>query len=433
MHRWRRGILPVVVILAALVISGCSGNANALTGPSWPGITAGDDTIYVAFQAGVHAIDGETRDTVWSYSAVSERRTLIGGRSPVNFYAEPAVGEGIVVAGDYTETLHALDADNGQLLWTFSTNRARFIGGAVVDDGVVYAGAADGNLYALDAGSGEELWAFPTDGEIWDAPLLAGGVLYVPSLDHRLYAINAQNGREVWRFETGGAVVSTPTLDDSKLYFGAFDRMIYALDVESGRVLWQREVKDWVWDSPAVANGLLIAGDLSGNVYGLNSDDGSIDWEIETLDDQPVVGTPLIQDDTAYFASGDANVYAVNVENGQEQWSETITSEFSGQILFIQTGTSVRDVPIYGPLVPYEDQLLVGLPQSDELLRVLNAAGGAKAGTYVPEEGAQSTPSAGEEEEPEELTPAQQVLRWGPLVVSMILFTILLSRRQQSQ
>jgi hypothetical protein len=218
------------------------------------------------------------------------------------------------------------------------------------------------------------------------------------------------------------------------LYFGAFDKMIYALDVESGRELWKREVQDWVWDSPAVANGLLIAGDLSGHVYGLNSDDGTSAWEIQTEDDQPVVGTPLIQDGTAYFASGDARVYAVDVETGQERWSETITSEFSGQILIIQTGTSVRDVPIYGPLVPYEDLLLVGLPQSDDLLQVRNADGGTKAWTYAPEKGGQTVASASsEEEQPEELTPTQQILRWGPLVVSMILFTILLSRRQQTQ
>lgn len=433
-HWWRRGILPVVVIFAALIVSGCSSSASALTGSSWPGITAADDTIYVAFQGGVHAIDGETRDTLWSYSALSERQSLIGGRRPVSFFAEPFVGDDIVVVGDYTESLHALDAESGQRLWIFSTDRARFIGGAVAEDDVVYAGAADGNLYALDAESGEELWVFPTDGEIWDAPLLAEGVLYVPSLDHHLYAIDAQNGTEIWRFETGGAVVGTPTLDDGVLYFGAFDRMIYALDVESGRELWKREVEDWVWDSPAVADGLLIAGDLSGHVYGLNSDDGSIAWEIQTEDDQPVVGTPLIQDGTAYFASGDAKVYAVDVENGQEQWSETITSEFSGRFLFIQTGTSVREVPIYGPLVPYGDQLLVGLPQGDDLLQIRNADSGTQTGAYAPEGGGRTVASASsEEEEPEELTPAQQILRWGPLIVSMILFTILLSRRQQPQ
>ncbi len=53
-----------------------------------------------------------------------------------------------MVVGDYEESLYAIDAETGQNRWTFSIDRARFIGGAVIneDTGLVYAGAVDGRL-----------------------------------------------------------------------------------------------------------------------------------------------------------------------------------------------------------------------------------------------------------------------------------------------
>jgi outer membrane protein assembly factor BamB len=448
---WRRGIILAVLVLAALAISACSsGRAAALAGSSWPGVSGNGDTAYVAYQTGVHAIDlascqqNECEET-WIYSAVSSRRSLIGGQQPVQFFAEPAFDDDIVVVGDYSDAVHAIDAETGEQLWVFSTARprsifgitigstgARFISGAIIDGGTVYVGAADGNLYALDAGDGELQWSFHADSAIWDAPLLDDGVLYVPSLDQRLYAIDAGDGDPLWQFEADGALVGTPTLDDGVLYFGSFDRRVYAISAEDGRERWSQEAGDWVWDSPAVANGLLVVGDLSGNVYGLNSNSGSIAWETQA--EGPVVGTPVIQDDTAYFGSGDAIVYAVDVETGRQRWQTTIQTEFSSRFLVFNTGTSVREVPIYGSLVPYEDTLLVGLQQGDNLVQALNTDSGNVAWSLVPDAAASTTASSSaQDEETEQQTPTQQLIRWLPLYLLMTLLMIMLLRRRQSE
>lgn len=444
--KWRRkGFFVLISALAALFISGCSSRAAALAGSSWPGLTQNGDLGYLAFQNTVRAIDLESCETggcdaEWQYSAVSTRRSLIGGRRPVQFYAEPAIGDGLVVVGDYSETLHAIDAETGQGEWTFSTDRARFIGGATIGDGVVYAGAVDGNLYALNADDGELIWRFHAESQIWDAPLLEGDVLYVPSLDHRLYAVSAASGREIWNFEADGALVSAPTLEDDVLYFGAFDRVVYAVDAENGREIWSKEVSDWVWDSPAVSDGMLILGDLSGNVYGLDSEDGSQVWQTEVAG--TVVSTPLIEDGIAYLGSGTATgqpvgrIYAFDIDTGQERWQTAIQTEETSRFLVFDTGTRVTEVPIYGPLQWRDDKLLVSLQRGDDLLQAIDVSGGTTAwsglgnATSAP---ANSSSGDGSEDEEDSPTTTEFLIRWLPLYILMTLLMVMFMRRRQSE
>ena len=97
-----------------------------------------NDTIYTAIDRYLYAIDLETREKLWS--------------APF-------------VAGDYLRSSPALGND------------------------VLYIGSEDGLLYAVDAENGEELWHFTTGGPITSSPTLADGTIYVTSHDGKLYAI----------------------------------------------------------------------------------------------------------------------------------------------------------------------------------------------------------------------------------------------------
>jgi outer membrane protein assembly factor BamB len=456
---WRRAGLLVVLILAALVLSACGGGTNraaTLAGSSWPGITSNEDTAYVAFQTGVYAIDLDSCQSggceqLWQYSPASEGRTLLGGQQRVQFYAAPAFDDDIVVVGDYSEALHAIDIGTGEKRWTFpvardrylfglrvGSDRARFVGGATIGEGIVYAGTSDGILYALDANDGEKLWTFQAENEIWDAPLLDEGVLYVSSLDHHLYAVDARNGTQVWAFEAEGALVSTPTLDEGILYFGAFDGNVYAIRAEDRQLIWKHEVAGWVWDSPAVADDLLVVGDLEGIVYGLRSENGSEVWQFQA--EGAVAGTPLIDEGIAYVGSGTTTgqptgrVYALDIESGDAIWEEAIEGEVSGRLLFFDTGTRTREMAVFGPLVLSDDTLLIGLQQGDDLLMAVNADTRAEAWELAVDTSDEANASAAESEDGEEQQPAsQQLIRWLPIYLLMTVLMLMMMRRRQSE
>lgn len=372
--RIKNSLLVFVLLVLAMLATGCaSSRSAAFAGSSWPSVATGEDTIYLAAGSFVYAIDPEDGNIRWRYPEDGER----GG----SFYAMPALGEdGIVIVGDYTDTLHAL-RDNGNsctVLWTFTSNRARFVGGAAIQDDVVYVGTVDGRLHALDIVSGEPLagFEFGADRGIWSTPLLDGDTLYVTTMDHHLYALNATTGAERWHFDTGeegpgGAMVGTPTLYEGTLYFGAFDNRVYALAVDTQEVRWLYETSNWVWGSLAVADGTLVGADLDGNVFALNAEDGDELWTVSV--EGPVVGTPVIDDGLVYFTAEDGHLYVLELESGSEAQRPTeVDVEFTSVFLVVPTGTELRNVPLYAPPVLYDDLILIGVSQGDQPLVALD-------------------------------------------------------------
>ena len=108
-----------------------------------------------------------------------------------------------------------------------------------VTGGVVYAGSYEGRVYALDAESGELLWTFEADSDLSPPPPVVGGVVFVEDLDN-LYCVDAATGKELWRsepryFSVSGASAyqGTETADGLE---------VSAIDGWSGAKMWATNV-----------------------------------------------------------------------------------------------------------------------------------------------------------------------------------------------
>ena len=60
---------------------------------------------------------------------------------------------------------------------------------AAVTGDTVYFGARDRFIYALDAETGEMKWSFETAGFVESSPTVADGVVYIGSNDGSIYAL----------------------------------------------------------------------------------------------------------------------------------------------------------------------------------------------------------------------------------------------------
>jgi len=160
------------------------------------------------------------RDTVGRLGFAWEYR--LGTRRGLE--ATPIVIDGVMyTSGPYGKT-YALDARNGDPLWTFDpqvdgqTNRRVCCDavnrGVAVWNGKVYVAALDGRLFALDAATGEVAWQVETIADddrgttSTGAPAIAGGVVVIGNsgadLDARGYvsAYDLESGEFSWRFYT---------------------------------------------------------------------------------------------------------------------------------------------------------------------------------------------------------------------------------------
>ncbi len=101
---------------------------------------------------------------------------------------------------------------------------------------------------------------------------------------------------------------------------------------------WAFETGDSVWSSPVVADGRAYVGSYDGNLYAVDVDTGEEVWRFET--DDRIDGTPAVVDGVVYVGSFDKHVYAVDADGGEQLWS-------------VETGGIVRSSPTVADGVVY--------------------------------------------------------------------------------
>lgn len=301
--------------------------------------------VYVGSFRGVYALNASSGALVWSYSTG-------GGAS-----SSPAIADGVMYIG-YAGGVDALDAYSGNRLWTFTTGKLVSYSSPTIVDGIVYFGSGDNKVYALNAHNGAVIWTYTTDSSGYSypvsSPAVFGGVVYVGSYDYNVYALNASNGRKLWNFTTGGAVSSSPVVGGGAVYVGSFDHNVYSLDALTGNKRWSYRTGDGVYSSPSFYAGGLYIGSRDSKLYVFDAFSGTLLWSTPTtgmIDNSSPVGVNTVVDvdpvtgglyysGVVYVGSSDGRIYAFDPSNGNIIWSyntfsPVLTPAIAGGILYV--------------------------------------------------------------------------------------------------
>jgi outer membrane protein assembly factor BamB len=312
--------------------------------PSHIVVAADSDTVYVTTQApahsdilsnsnGIYALNASNGAVRWHYPFVPPALEM---SLPLIVGSTLYVGVG--------ESLVALNAETGELLWTqplqFKGNDYAALA-MTSANGVLYitaSGYSTGNmiiqgdihLFALRANNGKLLWNVTTNAVdlfYYDAdpstlaPVVANGVVYMSTLigvggtdGARLYAMRASDGKPLWRYDilnrpqpSNGVIddsaqavmFSQPIVADGMLYTSNLNEVL-ALSAATGKVIWQQPAA--IADQPAglaLANGTLIVhtGDttypgLADTVLAFSASNGTQLWH-RTFDETSAGYVPL--------------------------------------------------------------------------------------------------------------------------------------------
>jgi polyvinyl alcohol dehydrogenase (cytochrome) len=314
----------------------------------------------------VVSLDAATGCTWWKYDAGATVRTSISiGQSG---------GKTIAWFGDTRATVHAVDANTGELLWKQKVDdhpAARITGGAAFHAGKLYVPVSSveeafaqqpayecckfrGSVVALDAVTGKQIWKSYS------------------VVDPAKALEKSAAGAQLWG-PAGAAIWAAPTIDAKKnvLYVGTGNSYtgvatntsdaILAFDLQSGSLLWSSQVqaKDNFTmgcmrgvncppdpgpdhdfgTSPILRNlpggkRILICGQKSGIVWGLDPDDrGKILWHTRVGQGGALGGIewgPTADLENVYVAVSDllvrgdnrpGGLHAVRLADGEKIWS----------------------------------------------------------------------------------------------------------------
>ena len=206
-------------------------DADSLT--SNPAVTAGG-AIYIVGDRGVYKI-GESGDKVWHFSPEED----------MSFNWNLAVDSGqiyVPAGGEF----HAIDADEGELLWSVSGPGATRKGSpAIADDGTIYVRSMGGDeLLALDPEDGSTVWSHEAEG-IGGAPVVGeDGIIYIVNShvgsNAHLRAIDPDGPEELWASELRySGTLSAPAAADNGVVYVTHSAAIFGISAEDGEKLWE--------------------------------------------------------------------------------------------------------------------------------------------------------------------------------------------------
>ena len=296
--------------------------------------------------------------------------------SAVSFFTgTPAISEGIVYLED-GNTVLALDATTGAKKWERAVRVAPIAPARnlVVRGGRVFVSETD-SVLAMDARDGQTIWSFHPDAQAVVYASADDRALYTGQRDIPfIYALDIADGHIIWKVNIGlgwtfpGHVMGTAVSGDTVYvaarkwlaqngYIG--QGVLVALDRTDGHELWRYETpgtNGGLEDGPVVAGNLIVVSDLIGNAFfAYDRFARQLVWRVQGKDNGPLT-PPVVVGDAVYVGSANKHLYAVNLQTGNVKWDLDVGAgsiegtAFCGGQVFIDAYQIQRRNPTQGAL-----------------------------------------------------------------------------------
>ena len=210
---------------------------------------------------------------------------------------------------------------------------------------VIYANTA-GIVYALDASNGNVIWSYRTDGKIFSTPAVNGGIVVVGSSDGNIYGLDLATGEKRWAFKCGKSVLGSPAIYGGKVFIGASDHCFRALDLKSGKLLWcYDKIKGFIEAKALVDREQVVIGDWANTLYSFDPVTGKLQWSWSNGGSRmlsPAATYPVKANGRIFFATPERVSYALDAKTGKQLWRakggrESIGLSPDGNAYYIKT------------------------------------------------------------------------------------------------
>ena len=324
---------------------GCFASATVVNGKLYTADTG-------SARGQLHALDSATGQVLWNFppdAIISD-----------NSWTTPAVKDGIVYFGVNRPipVVFAVNAATGTEIWRHTGPVANIVSSPTLENSRVHVAFTDGTIEALDATNGQPVWSVIHPGGAYSSPAVAGGRLYIAIHNQGLLALDANTGSQLWLAPMPGPQWSSPAVENGRVFVGSRDdQKLYAFDAATGNTLWTATTNDWVQSSPAVANGVVYIGNNAGNVYAFNAQSGALIWQTAFAPGFGALSSPTVANGVLYIASGiddsgtqfDGKLYALDATTGAVLFSAFVSENAQGESRWVNASPTVDNGVVYIP------------------------------------------------------------------------------------
>lgn len=282
-----------------------------------------------------------------SLSIAFSKKISSGAKASGGLSASPIIADGKVFTIDNSMEINAVDANNGNKIWSKSLGNPKerglfngrshaIAGGISYENDKVFVTTGYGEIVALSAKTGEILWRHATQSPNHSAPLTIGGRTYFVSTDSQLFAVNNEDGATVWTQSSTSESARVRSSSSSILAnetivtpFASGD-LVASLAI-NGKKLWQESLTradtgtslsliNDIAGHPVHHEGIVYAASQSGIVAAIDLRSGVKIW------DKPIgsIQSPWLAGEFVFIISTDAELISLNRTNGAVKWIKTL-------------------------------------------------------------------------------------------------------------
>jgi outer membrane protein assembly factor BamB len=167
-------------------------------------------------------------------------------------------------SGDRDGKVHGFELQTGKRKWM--TAAGPVIGPVAMQDSVLYAATGAGLLFAIDALDGDLLWT-----SNFGRPLRAGVTVIGPHLvvasDDSLFLVSRTTGEDVAATASDGAILQPPAVVTNLLVTASPDGVVTTYSLPRLARRWQRALDSPIFGSPSIARDTVFVTTLRGTLW----------------------------------------------------------------------------------------------------------------------------------------------------------------------
>ncbi|WP_374763835.1 outer membrane protein assembly factor BamB family protein [Yunchengibacter salinarum] len=261
-----------------------------------------------------------------------------GNKDYERMTAGPVAANGTVYTMDSQALVSAIDLNTGNVKWTRSLEDENersdvgFGGGVAFHKGRIYATTGYGYVHALDGEDGSVIWSSERFVPFRGAPTVGDGRVFALTQDNQLLVFNQEDGSLAWDqvgiVETAGMLgAASPAFNDDTVVTALSSGELIAMLSNNGRVLWQDALSSArrltplsslsdVDALPVMDRGRVYAVSHSGRMVSIDMRSGERAWEADIAG----LNTPWVSGNFAFVTTIDAQVAAVSLADGRLRW-----------------------------------------------------------------------------------------------------------------
>ena len=274
------------------------------------GIAANEKYVFVGDASGnFYALNASNGTLLWTY------------RSEGSIIGTPSILNNSVIFAQPDGNLICLNISDGSLIWQKYSNENvsgfdSIPDGTAVGDGKVFVSRGSGKLYALDASNGNVLWTYQSDIELRSAPAFGENLVFLGEYNGIFSILNPKTGKRIGGGGAGGAI-NTLTIKNGNAYASSWDGSVQSFKVNGIIPLWNVKVGDPVTTQPEVNESRIVVGTARGLIVALDEKTGNILWNFETNAGN-IAAKPIIVDGLVIVSCSDG-IYVLDASSGRKR------------------------------------------------------------------------------------------------------------------